>query len=141
MLNPEWFGNNEEVCRLYEQFAGISHVWDDCIDQDKPIDRQQISEAFKIMLVDLPANDFYREHFKEIQPILAIAIAGYESSNRMHDSGDEQLVEIAHGLRYTIGHLFVYFSMQLIGYAKALEFMPEMWRNMMPERLSDYRGK
>lgn len=140
MLNPEWFGNNKDACDLYEKFAGIAHVWDDCVDQDKPIDRQQISEAFKIMLVDLPSNKLYREIYPEIQPILCCAIAAYECSNIMHESGEQQKVEIAHGLRYAIGHLFVYISCKLVGYAKALEFMPDMWINMMPERLSDYGG-
>ncbi len=75
--------------------GAVSQTWDDVIDEAKIDD---VSSAFMSLLIDLPANPFYRRHLDRLLPVMRAAIFDWLASNELQD-GDEDDRALAHVLR------------------------------------------
>lgn len=135
---PDLFGGNEDAARLVERLCRVAHIWDDLIDKDKDVSDEQINEAFRIALIDLPNNPFYREHNAAIAPLVYMGVIGYMTANRMERSGDRHQLEIAHGLRYCVAQVAAYAVVATNPLPIAERLLPTAWKAWMPERLDDY---
>lgn len=65
------------------------HVWDDLIDLDKTPVPEEINDAFWFLLVDLPRNRFYMDHFDLLNPVLMVAITNWHAANHLEREGDD----------------------------------------------------
>jgi len=74
---------NEDASNFLMTIVPLLHLWDDLIDKDKPVSDEAINAAFWDGLVTLPRNRFYREHFDDLNPILAVAIQNWQAANLM----------------------------------------------------------
>jgi hypothetical protein len=63
---------------------------------------------------------------------------GFLTATQMEKSGDAHQVEIAHGLRYAVAQVAVFMVILTNTHERALEILPELWKEMMPERWDDY---
>lgn len=133
----DWFNNNSDAQDLYEKLIFVAHLWDDLIDKE-PRTEADINLAFMFCLVHIPMNAFYRTYHQQIGPLIHTAIVGYMTATRMERSGDEHQVEIAHGLRYAVAQVAVFMVILTNTHERALEILPELWKQMMPERWEDY---
>jgi hypothetical protein len=135
----EWFSGNEYACQIYDCLGELAHTWDDLVDKDKEVSEQRINKAFYIALVYLPTNPLYDELRHVLAPLWVTIISAYETANRYERDKDEHGIEIAHTLRYAAGHIVSYLITYCSGPDKAREYMPEAWKDIIPERFNDYR--
>lgn len=54
-----------------------AHAWDDVVDADKPLDRGALSAAFHALVLEIPANPFYRTHRASIDPLIQQAAVNW----------------------------------------------------------------
>ena len=135
----EWFGGNHDALNMYRMLVDLAHTWDDLVDKDKDVPADHINNAFLIALVYMPANVFYRSIQEQIMPMWLTVISAYEVANKFEQDKDEHGVEIAHNLRYAIGHIVSYMVQFCIGYERANQVLPEIWKSIVFERFDDYR--
>ncbi len=135
----EWFGGNHDALNMYRMLVDLAHTWDDLVDKDKDVPADHINNAFLIALVYMPANIFYRSIQEQIMPMWLTVISAYEVANKFEQDKDEHGVEIAHNLRYAIGHIVSYMVQFCIGYERANQVLPEVWKSIVFERFDDYR--
>jgi len=135
----EWFGGNEYALQMFRMFGDLLHIWDDLVDKDRERTEEEINHAFAIALVYLPANPFYKSIQEQIMPMWLTVISAYQVANHYQNSKDEHGIEIAHGLRYAAGNIIAYAMHVCVGPVKAHEYLPEVWKTIIPERFDDYR--
>jgi hypothetical protein len=135
----EWFGGNQDALNVYHAFVDLAHIWDDLVDKDKPVSADEINLAFLTCLVYLPANPFYRSIQEQILPMWLVVVSAYETANSFEKNKDLHGIEIAHGLRYSVGNILAYAVHLCVGPEKAKEFLPDMWKTIFHERFDDYR--
>lgn len=135
----EWFGGNEHALDVYRMLVDLAHVWDDLIDKDKEVSQDDINRAFMICLAYLPANPFYKVIQHQVFPLWIAVASAYETANQYEKTKDAHGIELAHNLRYAAGHIVAYMVHICVGDIKAKEFMPEIWKSVVPERFDEYR--
>lgn len=135
----EWFGGNQDALNMYRALVHISHTWDDLVDKDKEVSADAINLTFFSCLVGLPSNPFYRSIQDQILPMWMAIISAYETANKYEQDKDAHGIEIAHNLRYAVGHIICVAVTACVGVDKARETMPEVWKHIVRERFDDYR--
>lgn len=135
----EWFGGNKDAANMFEIFADLSHIWDDLVDKDQPVSKDQINHAFLCCLFYLQANPFYRSIQDQVLPMWLSVVSAYDTANQFEQAKDPHGIEIAHGLRYAAGHIIAYAVHMCVGAEKAKEYMPDVWKEIYFERFDDYR--
>jgi len=135
---PEWFNGNMDAVRLLDDLGYVAHIWDDLIDKDKPVSDEAINSAFERALSDIPSNPVYLKYQPALAPLIFTGIMGFHAANRMERSGDLHQLEIAHGLRYAVGHVGTFLVTVFNNKTRAAEILPDVWKAMMPERIDDY---
>ena len=127
----EWFGGNQDALNMYRMLIDLAHTWDDLVDKDRELPVDHINNSFLIALVYMPANSFYRSIQDQIMPMWLTVVSAYEVANKFEQDKDEHGVEIAHNLRYAVGHIVAYMVQICVGYEKAKEIMPEVWKSIV----------
>jgi hypothetical protein len=135
----EWFGGNKDALDIFNSLVDLVHIWDDLIDKDKPVSDADINKAFLIALVYMPSNPFYQKIQSHILPMWVTAASAFEVANKFERDRDEHGLEIAHNLRYAAGHVVAYMSIMCVGYNKAKEFLPVIWKTIVNDRFEEYR--
>lgn len=130
-----WFAGNRDALDLYERLVFVAHAWDDLIDQDKPVN---VNELMANLLLYLPGNPCYRRFEPEIRALMLASMVGYQAANLMEKSGDGHKLELAHYLRYAVINVAVFLIAALNGIEKGAEILAEAAPLMVPERLADY---
>lgn len=94
----------------------VADVWDDLIDQDKPVSEERINEAFYLAMVQIPANAFYQRHGPTLRPVLATGILNWMAATSIERSKDRTLeqLQISHVIRYSIADIMLLIA-HLIG--------------------------
>lgn len=133
----EWFGGNFEGVELFVRLASISHVYDDFIDGDE-VTNAKMHELMYNVLVDLNKNSLYRKYLDKIVVLWELVLSSYQVANIFEKQKENHGLEIAHGLRYTAGHIIALIMIEELGREKALKYLPDMWRVAMNERIDDY---
>ena len=135
----EWFGGNQDALNVYRMIVALVHTWDDLIDGDKEVSEAEINNAFLIAMVYMPANPFYKLIQEQVLPMWVTVLSAYEVANKFERDKDEKGLEIAHNLRYATGHVIAYMIQICVGYEKAKDIMPEVWKTIVDDRFEDYR--
>lgn len=135
----EWFGGDPAGLAMYRILVDLAHVWDDLVDQDKPVAERDINMAFMACLVYLPMNPFYQRIQQAVIPMWMTVVSAYEAANQFERDKDPHGLEIAHILRYAAGNIVSYGMMIALGPDKAREYIPEMWKAVVAERFEPYR--
>jgi hypothetical protein len=135
----EWFGGNQDALNVYRMFVDLAHLWDDLVDKDKEATEDDINNAFLICLVYLPANPFYRSIQEQILPMWLTVVSAFQTANKFEQDKDEHGIEIAHNLRFAGGHIAAFMVQTCVGYEKAREVLPDIWKIIVNERYDEYR--
>ena len=130
-----WFAGDRDALDLYERLVYVAHAWDDLIDQDKPVN---VNELMANLLLYLPGNRCYRRFEPEIRALMLTAMVSYQAANLMEQSGDAHKLELAHYLRYAVMGVATFLIGALNGIERGAEILAEAAPVMVPERLSDY---
>lgn len=135
----EWFGGNQDALSMYRMIVALTHTWDDLVDRDNEVNEDDVSNAFMIALVYLPANPFYQKIQQQILPMWIMAMSAYNVANAFEKAKDEHGVEISHTLRYAAGHIVAFMVEACLGRDEAKKVLPEVWKDIVFERFDDYR--
>src|SRR5690554_4054387 len=93
----QWIGDPNAVAFLLDIF-NIGEVWDDLIDQDKPVSPDDINKAFYTALITLPNNPFYRAYMPQLSGIMVSGIHAWLDANKL-EKGDANDKAYAYVLR------------------------------------------
>lgn len=109
---PPWDGKLPTVEQLFlgnraavEMMAIISrwtHLYDDLIDQDKPVSPAFVHQVMWEVMVDLHNNPFFLQNMQAIVPIIATGILNWRGANDMEKTGSMEEFHISHVTRYSI---------------------------------------
>jgi hypothetical protein len=135
----EWFGGDQDALNMYRMLVALTHTWDDLVDKDVEVGEDDISNAFMIALVYLPANPFYQKIQQQIMPMWIMAMSAYNVANAFEKAKDEHGLEISHNLRYAAGHIVAFMVEVCLGRDEARKILPEVWKGIVFERFDDYR--
>jgi hypothetical protein len=105
---------DEEATAFVVSLFTVLHCWDGLVDKDRPVADAEIDAAFTAALVDLPTNPFYQRHFGQLQPLMSVALANWKAANRLEESGDNAVLQIAFVIRSDYCSL-VLKAMELVG--------------------------
>lgn len=97
-LTPMLLGN-VSAAQFITLVIEALHIWDDLIDKDKQVQDAAINDVFYSLFVVLPRNEFYKQHFSYLNPILVNAITNWHIANQMERQGDDYQLRIAYILR------------------------------------------
>lgn len=128
-----------EAAAFLEMVVEILHFWDDLVDRDQPITPDLINARMWQALILLPRNLFYRAHFSDLNPVLAIAIQNWICANSMEQDGyapDD--LPIAFIIRSSYVDLLVQVALIVGGYPWAAEVTPLVRRHAHRETYPGY---
>ena len=69
---------DEHAAIFLQQITDAAHAWDDVVDGDRPLDRAVLDAAFRALVIDIPANPFYRTHRASLEPIVLQAALNWQ---------------------------------------------------------------
>ncbi len=128
---------NMDAVAFCELVFFISQVWDDLIDGDKPIDRENVNRAFWAALVSIPWNPFFARHANVLGPIMRAYIADWFAANDL-EQGSEHDQTVAFALRDAVGGVLVQCAYLVGGYEWMRRTAPDIRRLVHDENLDDY---
>jgi hypothetical protein len=131
----QWFAGDRDALDLYERLVYAIHAWDDLVDQDKPVN---VNDMVANLFLYIPQNPVFRRYEGELRALFMTGMVGYMAANAMEKSGNEHKLELAHYLRYTIINMGVFLITIFNGPARAAVILEEAAMTMIPERLADY---
>ena len=115
----------------------IADVWDNLIDGDKPVSKEDINNAFWLACVDIPRNPVYRKYQLDITTVFSTGIINWFVANKLQ-AGDEHAKQIAHVTRYSIADVSLYLATAIGGIEWAAEVGPELRLRSQKDRLENF---
>lgn len=112
-------GRNEYAESFLRCIVSVAHTWDDLIDRDKPVSDEDINACMWLALVSLPANPFYMQHMRELQPVLVNAMLNWQIATRMERAGGP--FDVSYILRSSFVDLIVHVALITQGPQRAVE--------------------
>lgn len=94
-----WLKGHSEAIRFVLEIHQAIELWDDLIDKDKPITHDTINAAFFGLLVSIPRNGFYQQHFSRLSPLIENAIFDWHAANEMEARKAPSDLQTAYGLK------------------------------------------
>lgn len=136
-LDQAFMGNLHAV-ELALLLSRVSHVWDDLIDRDRPVDDATINETFYALLVTLPSNPFYRDHVDTLLPLMAVGAMNYEIANSYEAVGGVERLALAHVLRYSVADVITAMALIIGGPEWVRKIGPELRQRCQKDTLGHY---
>lgn len=125
----KWFKGNTSAGRFCADVLEVAHVWDDLVDRDVPeVSTAVIDHAFRKLMLEIPANEFYRANFGFLHPVMILIWAQWDASNQMEEkpSGDD--LAKTYMLRASLYQLFHACAVLCGGLDWASQIGPEIYR-------------
>jgi len=94
-----------DAVKFIDDIAYWSHVYDDLIDQDKPVAPDAIHTMMWKVMVALPMNPFYRKHEQMLRPLIINGIFNWHAANEMEASGSLEELRVSHVIRHSLGDI------------------------------------
>lgn len=86
-LIAEVAGGDPDAAAFLRSMCQVAHFFDDVVDRDREIPPEDAYEALWLAMVGLPRNAFYRTHFADLSPLVAVAITNWRAANAMEADG------------------------------------------------------
>ncbi|HXC41317.1 MAG TPA: hypothetical protein VN667_20465 [Burkholderiales bacterium] len=131
------FKGNQDAINLIDNVRVISHVWDDVVDGNPRLTREQVSDAFMLALVTLPDNPFYVQHRAALRGVMTVGALNWKIANQFERGNAEERV-LAHVLRYSIADICVLIAHLIGGPDWAEQHGPELRRRSQKDTLKNY---
>ncbi len=135
------FRGDADAVNLILLLSRVSHVWDDLVDLDKPVDEITINRTFYALLIDLPSNPFFRRHMDTLLPLMAMGAMNYEIANAYELSGDRERLALAHVLRYSVADVATATALLIGGPEWVRMIGPELRQLSQKDTLDHYRSE
>jgi len=82
-----WVGDPQAVQFILD-LGDAAELWDDLEDQDKPIDKAQVSRVFTNLLVELPLNPFFERYKMQLIPLMVAGINAWQDATMLEKGSD-----------------------------------------------------
>lgn len=136
----EWI-QDEWAIRFVLDYSDAVELWDDLIDQDKEIDKQQVMRVFTNLLTILPLNPFFNHHKNTFIPLIQVSINAWFDSIDL-EKGSSNDKAMAYVLRDYMHEAFIYTIFLTRGYDYMRSVSLEVRRFFTDhESLDEYRSK
>lgn len=133
------FKGDMSALGLLQQLTELTNTWDDIIDNDfGEVSQERINRAFWIALIEFPENQFYAKHYSRLAPIIRVGVQNWLASNEYEKTKDQQLLDIAHVARYSIGDVVIEMLLIIGGYEWARLWTPKLKPLIAPEKREKY---
>lgn len=139
MTEQDWLADligDTDAVEFCNKLGMVSQVWDDLIDEGKS---DGVHQAMFAALVEIPANPFYRQHFDQLQPLVAQACADYIASVTLEAASPHDRT-LAFVLRDSLAAVIQQCVAIARGWPCALANGPRIRRVCSDESLVDYLG-
>lgn len=123
-----WFKGNTNAMRFCADILEVSHVWDDLVDGDVAVSAETANKTFRKLMLELPANDFYRANFSFLHPVMVMIWAQWDASNKIEENPSEGDPAKTYMLRASLYQLFHACAVLCGGLDWAAEVGPEVYR-------------
>lgn len=77
--------------RFCHAFVAVIHVWDDLYDGDKVVDKKTMNEMFRVILVDIPKNSFYKKHIDVLTTMIQSVILQWYDANVVEEQNEKKI--------------------------------------------------
>jgi hypothetical protein len=134
-----WFKGNTGAMRFCADVVEVSHVWDDLVDADSPVSSEVADKTFRKMMLEIPANEFYRANFGFLHPVMILIWAQWDAANKMEINPQDGDFERTYMLRASLYQLFHAVAVLCGGLDWAAQVGPEIYR-FYGERLESFRA-
>lgn len=115
----------------------IADVWDNLIDGDKTVSKEEINEAFWLACIDIPRNPVFRKYQLDITTVFSTGIINWFVANQLQE-GDEHAKQIAHVTRYSIADVSLYLATAIGGPQWAAKVGPELRLRSQKDKLENF---
>ena len=132
------FGGNRDAYAFVQMLIHVASLWDDLVDRDTPPTADEINRGMMIALVYLPSNRFYREHFDQLSPLMAMGGLNFIVAHTYEREAESHGLELAHGLRYAVTSVVGYVVAECIGPEAAMQVLPGLYKALCSERFAPY---
>lgn len=133
------FKGNKDALAIVSAFRLITHIWDDLVDQDKPVSPAEINGAFWMALVVLPANPLWQALAPTLIPVLKNGILEWFASNTLEQDAVNPIArEISHICRAGAGDIFLMMAEAIGGPGWAAEHAAELKLMNSDETFAEY---
>lgn len=121
-----FFMGNKEAVDFALMLVHVCDVWDDLVDQDSPVSKESVTQAFWFCLSGIPRNGFYRQFADEITPVLETGIFNWMAADALVAKGGEKELEIANIIRHDVSNVFIHMARLIGGFEWAASVAPEV---------------
>lgn len=125
-----WFKGNVSAMRMCALMVEVAHTWDDLVDADKVVTPEAAERAFRVLLLELPTNTFYRANFEFLHPVMVSVWSQWRAATDM-ESGTVLVRDDrakCYMLRASLYQLFHAVAVLCGGLDWAAEIGPEIYR-------------
>ena len=102
---------NEDAAAFMAIVADISQVWDDLIDQDKPVTAEDINRIMWSALIDLNENAFFVRYASQLLPIMKQAIIHWRTSCVHEQVPDAKMLKVSYIKRSCVTDIAVFVAL------------------------------
>jgi hypothetical protein len=122
--------HDADAARFCGQVCAAAHLFDDLADRDRAVSPDEVLQAFRALLVEIPANRFYRAHFEQLHPLFDACLLSWGTANRFEAAGGEERLRIAYVIRSDYMNLVLRCAQIVGGFEYAERVAPklrELW--------------
>ncbi len=125
-----------DAAHLLLLLTDAAHAWDDVVDGDKPLDRGALDRAFQALVLDIPANPFYRAHRDRLEPLIQQAAINWKVATAIEREPGPK--HVAYILRSSYIDLIGQVALLTGGPAWAIEVTRRVRELNQDETMDDY---
>jgi hypothetical protein len=115
-----------DAARLVAKVYAACHLFDDLADRDRAVTPDEVLQAFRTLLVEIPTNPFYRAHVEQLAPVMDSFILSWGTANTFEAGDDEERLRIAYVIRSDYINLLLRCAQLLHGFDYALQASPRL---------------
>lgn len=102
-----WLKENKDAIALANAFSRVSQIWDDLHDQDHPVAPGMVDYMMMTALVEIPKNNFYRQYYLELMPVMEHCLMTWMDSNTLEEIGDDRDLQVSYIIRSVTTDLMI----------------------------------
>ena len=103
-----WLKENQDAIALVNAFSRISQIWDDLHDGDNPVSTELVDYMMMTALVQIPTNNFYRQHYNNLMPVIEHCLMTWLDANTLEAVGDERDLQVSYIIRSVTTDLIIH---------------------------------
>lgn len=130
---------NKSAADFVFQASSLAHFFDDLIDKDQNISKNEIHANLWLSMITLPRNEFYRNNFNELNPLIASSIINWRAANELEATDSSEDKEISFIIRSEYVNLLIHSALIVGGVDWANEITPKIRRFWHDETLAGYK--